>query len=38
MTHPLTKLNTNKSSYVEKYLALVEMYRSLRNLPIFIQH
>jgi hypothetical protein len=36
-THPLTKLNTNKSYYVEKYLALVEMCMSLRNLPKFIQ-
>jgi hypothetical protein len=35
-THPLTKLNTNKSCYVEKYLALVGMCRSLRNLSISI--
>jgi hypothetical protein len=28
-THPLTKLNTNKSCYVEKYLALVGMCMSL---------
>jgi hypothetical protein len=36
-THPLTKINTNKSCYVEKYLALVGMSMSLRNLSIFIQ-
>jgi hypothetical protein len=36
-THPLTKLNTNKSCYVEKYLALVGMCMLLRNLSIFIQ-
>jgi hypothetical protein len=36
-THPLTKLNTNKSCYMEKYLSLVGMYMSLRNLSIFIQ-
>jgi hypothetical protein len=36
-THPLTKLNPNKSCYVEKYLALVGMCMSLRNLSIFIQ-
>jgi NurA-like 5'-3' nuclease len=36
-THPLIKLNTNKSCYVEKYLALVEMCMSLWNLSIFIQ-
>jgi hypothetical protein len=36
-THLLTKLNTNKSCYVKKYLALVGMYMSLRNLSIFIQ-
>jgi hypothetical protein len=36
-THPLTKLNMNKSCYVEKYLSLVRMYMSLRNLSIFIQ-
>jgi hypothetical protein len=36
-THPLTKLNTNKSCYVEKYLALVGMCMSLRNLSFFIQ-
>jgi hypothetical protein len=29
--------NTNKSCYVEKYLALVGMCTSLRNLSIFIQ-
>jgi hypothetical protein len=33
---PLTKLNTNKSWYVDKYLALVGMCMSLRNLYIFI--
>jgi hypothetical protein len=36
-THPLIKLNTNKSSYVEKYLALIGMCMLLRNLSIFIQ-
>jgi hypothetical protein len=36
-THSLTKLNTNKSYYMEKYLALVGMHMSLRNLSIFIQ-
>jgi hypothetical protein len=36
-THPLTKLNTNKSCYVKKHLALVGMCMSLRNLSIFIQ-
>jgi hypothetical protein len=36
-THLLTKLNTNKSCYVKKYLALVGMCMSLRNLSIFIQ-
>jgi hypothetical protein len=36
-THPLTKLNINKNCYVEKYLALVGMCMSLRNLSIFIQ-
>jgi hypothetical protein len=36
-TLPLTKLNTNKSCYVEKYLALVRMCMLLRNLSIFIQ-
>jgi hypothetical protein len=36
-TRPLTKLNTNKSCYVEKYLALIEMYMLLRNLSIFFQ-
>jgi hypothetical protein len=36
-THPLTKLNTNKSGYVEKYLALLGMCILLRNLSIFIQ-
>jgi hypothetical protein len=36
-THLLIKLNTNNSCYVEKYLALVGMYMSLRNLSIFIQ-
>jgi hypothetical protein len=36
-THPLTKLNTNKSCYIEKYLALVGMCLLLRNLSIFIQ-
>jgi hypothetical protein len=36
-THPLTKLNTNKSFYVKKYLALVGMCMLLRNLSIFIQ-
>jgi hypothetical protein len=36
-THPLTRLNTNKSCYVEKYLALVGMCISLRNLSIFNQ-
>jgi hypothetical protein len=36
-THLLTKLNTNKSCYVEKYLALVGMCMLLRNLSIFIQ-
>jgi hypothetical protein len=35
--HPLTKLNTNKSCYVEKYLVLVGMCMLLRNLSIFIQ-
>jgi hypothetical protein len=30
-THPLTKLNTNKRCYVEKYMALVGMCISLRN-------
>jgi hypothetical protein len=35
--HPLTKLNTNKSCYVQKYLALVGMFMLLRNLSIFIQ-
>jgi hypothetical protein len=36
-THPLTNLNTNKSFYVDKYLALVGMYMLLRNLSKFIQ-
>jgi hypothetical protein len=36
-THPLTKLNTNKSCYVEEYLALVGMCMSLRNLSNFNQ-
>jgi hypothetical protein len=36
-THPLTKFNTNKSCYVEKYLALVGTCMLLRNLSIFIQ-
>jgi hypothetical protein len=36
-TQPLTKINTNKSCYVEKYFALVEMCMPLRNLSIFIQ-
>jgi hypothetical protein len=36
-THPLTKLNTNKSCYVEFFLALVGMCMLLRNLSIFIQ-
>jgi hypothetical protein len=36
-THPLTKLNTNKRYYVEKYLALVGMCMLLSNLSIFIQ-
>jgi hypothetical protein len=36
-THPLTKLNTNKSSYVEEYLDLVGTCMSLRNFSIFIQ-
>jgi hypothetical protein len=31
------KVQTNKSCYVEKYLALVGMCMSLRNLSIFIQ-
>jgi hypothetical protein len=35
-THPLIKLNTNKSCYVEKYLTLVGMCMVLRNLSIFI--
>jgi hypothetical protein len=33
-THPLTKLIINKSCYVKKYLALVGMCMSLRNLSI----
>jgi hypothetical protein len=36
-THTITKLNTNKSCYVEKYLTLVGMCISLRNISIFIQ-
>jgi hypothetical protein len=36
-TLPLTKLHTNKSCYVEKYLALVGMCMLLRNFSIFIQ-
>jgi hypothetical protein len=36
-THPLTKFNTNKSSYVEEYLDLIGMCMSLRNFSIFIQ-
>jgi hypothetical protein len=36
-THPFTKLNTNKSYYVTKYLVLVGMCMSLRNLSIFIK-
>jgi hypothetical protein len=36
-THTLTKLNTNKSCYVEKYLALVGMCMLLRNISIFIE-
>jgi hypothetical protein len=36
-THLLTKLNTNKSCYVEEYLTLVGMCMSLINLSIFIQ-
>jgi hypothetical protein len=37
-THPLTKLNTNKSCYMEKYFALVGiMCMSLSNLSIFNQ-
>jgi hypothetical protein len=36
-THPLTKYNTNKSCYVDKYLALVGMYMLFRNLFKFIQ-
>jgi hypothetical protein len=35
--HLLTKLNTNKSCYVEEYLTLVGMCMSLINLSIFIQ-
>jgi hypothetical protein len=35
--HPLIKLNTNKSCYVKKYLALVGMCMSLRNRSIFVQ-
>jgi hypothetical protein len=30
-THPLTKLNINKSCYVEKYLALVGMCISFNS-------
>jgi hypothetical protein len=33
-THSLTKLNTNKSCYLEKYLDLVGMCMSLRNISI----
>jgi hypothetical protein len=36
-THPLTKLITNKSCYVDKYLSLVGMCMSLRNFSIFIK-
>jgi hypothetical protein len=36
-THPLTKVNTNKSWYVEKYLAMVGMSMLSRNHSIFIQ-
>jgi hypothetical protein len=36
-THHLTKLNTNKSCYVGKYLALVGMCMLLMSLSIFIQ-
>jgi hypothetical protein len=36
-THPLTKLNTNKSCYMEKYLALDAFCMLLRNLSIFVQ-
>jgi hypothetical protein len=36
-THFLTKLNTNKSCYMEKYFALVGMCMLLMDLSIFIQ-
>jgi hypothetical protein len=36
-THPLTKLNTNKSCYANNIWPLVGMCMSLRNLSKFIQ-